>query len=76
LDDVARGAIPRVVRGSILHVARHHRSSTLWWRIASEEGLTAINHSFVIDEPSVWLDILGGLLIAGALAAWVPHTFP
>jgi hypothetical protein len=23
--------------------------STLWWRITSEEGLTAINHYFVID---------------------------
>ena len=24
---------------------------------------------------AVWLDIVGGLLIAGALSAWVPNTF-
>ena len=48
---------------------------TLWQRMASAEGLTAISHYFVMDWASVWLDIVGGLLIAGALAAWVPHNF-
>jgi uncharacterized protein len=48
---------------------------SLWQRITSEEGLTAISHSFVMDWASVWMDIIGGLLIAGALAAWVPHEF-
>jgi uncharacterized membrane protein YraQ (UPF0718 family) len=28
-----------------------------------------------MDWAAVWLDIVGGLLIAGALAAWVPNTF-
>jgi uncharacterized membrane protein YraQ (UPF0718 family) len=28
-----------------------------------------------MDWVSVWLDIVGGLLIAGALAAWVPRQF-
>ena len=28
-----------------------------------------------MDWASVWLDIVGGLVIAGALAAWVPHEF-
>ena len=28
-----------------------------------------------MDCAAVWLDIVGGLLIAGALAAWVPDTF-
>jgi len=28
-----------------------------------------------MDWASVWMDIVGGLLIAGALAAWVPHEF-
>lgn len=28
-----------------------------------------------MDWASVWLDIVGGLLIAGALAAWVPRDF-
>jgi uncharacterized membrane protein YraQ (UPF0718 family) len=47
---------------------------TLWQRITSPEGLTAISHYFVMDWASVWLDIVGGLLIAGALAAWVPQA--
>jgi uncharacterized membrane protein YraQ (UPF0718 family) len=48
---------------------------TLWQRITSEQGFTAISHYFVMDWASVWLDIAGGLLIAGALAAWVPAEF-
>ena len=48
---------------------------TLWRRITSEQGFTAISHYFVMDWASVWLDIAGGLLIAGALAAWVPDEF-
>src|SRR5260370_20619423 len=48
---------------------------SLWQRMTSEDGLTAISHYFVMDWVSVWVDIVGGLLIAGALAAWVPHAF-
>jgi uncharacterized membrane protein YraQ (UPF0718 family) len=48
---------------------------TLWQQITSEQGFTAISHYFVMDWASVWLDIAGGLLIAGALAAWVPAGF-
>jgi uncharacterized membrane protein YraQ (UPF0718 family) len=47
----------------------------LWQRITSPRGLTAISHYFVMDWAAVWLDIAGGLLIAGALAAWVPNSF-
>ncbi len=48
---------------------------TLWQRMFSEKGATAISHFFVMDWASQWLDIGGGLLIAGALAAWVPKHF-
>ena len=48
---------------------------SLWRRITSDDGLIAISHYFVMDWTSVWLDIVGGLLIAGALAAWVPNGF-
>jgi hypothetical protein len=34
-------------------------------RLTSPEGLTAISHYFVMDWASVWMDIVGGLLIAG-----------
>ena len=48
---------------------------SLWQRITSKDGLTAISHYFVMDWAAVWKDIAGGLLIAGALAAWVPANF-
>jgi uncharacterized membrane protein YraQ (UPF0718 family) len=48
---------------------------SLWQRVTSDRGRTAISHYFVMDWAAVWLDIVGGLLIAGALAAWVPNTF-
>ena len=48
---------------------------SLWQRLSSERGLTAISHYFVMDWAAVWMDIVGGLLIAGALAAWVPDEF-
>lgn len=48
---------------------------TIWQRITSQKGRTAISHFFVMDWASLWLDIGGGLLIAGALAAWVPKDF-
>jgi hypothetical protein len=47
----------------------------LWQRITSDKGLTAISHYFVMDWVAVWMDIVGGLVIAGAIAAWVPHDF-
>jgi uncharacterized membrane protein YraQ (UPF0718 family) len=44
-------------------------------RLASSRGFTTISHFFVMDWLSVWLDVAGGFLIAGALAAWVPDSF-
>ncbi|HEX9458429.1 MAG TPA: permease [Thermoanaerobaculia bacterium] len=48
---------------------------TIWQRIRSPKGFTAISHYFVMDWAAVWKDIAGGLLIAGALAAWVPAVW-
>jgi uncharacterized protein len=48
---------------------------SIWSRIRSPEGFTATSHYFVMDWASVWLDVAGGLLIAGALGAWVPEAF-
>ena len=48
---------------------------SLWQRLASPEGITATSHYFVMDWLAVWKDIAAGLLIAGALGAWVPRDF-
>jgi uncharacterized membrane protein YraQ (UPF0718 family) len=48
---------------------------SLLQRATSPEGFTSISHYFVMDWASVWKDIVVGLLLAGALAAWVPHSF-
>ncbi len=44
-------------------------------KLFSKEGKTATSHFFVMDWASVWTDIVLGLLIAGAIAAWVPASF-
>src|SRR5438876_8080740 len=38
---------------------------SLWQRIRSPKGFTAISHSFVMDWAAVWKDIGGGRLIGG-----------
>jgi uncharacterized membrane protein YraQ (UPF0718 family) len=48
---------------------------TLFQKATSKQGVTSISHYFVMDWISVWKDITLGLLIAGALAAWVPNSF-
>ncbi len=42
-------------------------------RLASAEGFTAVSQIFVMEWAAVLRDIVGGLLIAGALGAWVPN---
>jgi uncharacterized membrane protein YraQ (UPF0718 family) len=44
-------------------------------KLRSSKGLTATSHFFIMDWASIWTDIVIGLLIAGALAAWVPNSF-
>jgi hypothetical protein len=48
---------------------------SLWRRLASPQGFTATANYFVMDWAAVARDVFGGLLIAGALAAWVPNSF-
>jgi hypothetical protein len=44
----------------------------IWRRILSPAGFTATSGYFVMDGVAVWRDIVGGLFLAGAFAAWVP----
>jgi uncharacterized membrane protein YraQ (UPF0718 family) len=47
---------------------------TVFARLASAKGFTAVAHFFYMDWASLWTDLLLGLLIAGAIGAWVPAT--
>jgi len=76
--DEARRQAERGLVGSMEGHAEMDMSvteGTLWQRILSPRGSTAISHYFVMDWAAVWTDIAGGLLLAGALAAWVPDRF-
>jgi uncharacterized membrane protein YraQ (UPF0718 family) len=44
-------------------------------RLLSGEGFTAVSHVFVMEWAAIIRDLVIGLLIAGAIAAWVPDSF-
>jgi uncharacterized membrane protein YraQ (UPF0718 family) len=47
-----------------------------WWqRLRTPRGLTATADYFVMDWAAIWRDIAVGLVVAGALAAWVPESW-
>ena len=46
-----------------------------WERLRSPQGFTSVAHVFVMEWAAVIRDIVIGLLIAGALAAWVPESW-
>ena len=48
---------------------------SFWQRLTSTQGFTAVSHIFVMEWAAIWRDIAAGLLITGALAAWVPMDF-
>jgi len=49
--------------------------SSFWRRLGSREGYTAVSHIFVMEWAAVIRDVVIGLLIAGAIGAWVPNSF-
>src|SRR5919204_318394 len=69
-----RGRLGRMEGHAEMDMSVHEKVS-LWRRLRSPQGLTATANYFVMDWASIWIDIFGGLLIAGALAAWVPNSF-
>jgi len=44
-------------------------------RLVSPAGYTAVSHIFVMEWAAVLRDVVIGLLIAGAVGAWVPDSF-
>src|SRR2546426_6450023 len=78
LVEMARRQAERGLVGSMEGHAEMEMSVTegpILSRITSPKGFTAISHYFAMDWHAIWKDIVGGLLIAGALAAWVPERF-
>ena len=74
----ARAQAGRGLKGKMEGHAEMDMSVTegsFWQRLTSKDGFTATSHYFVMDLAAVWKDIAIGLLIAGALAAWVPPCF-
>jgi uncharacterized membrane protein YraQ (UPF0718 family) len=76
--EAARRQAERGLRGSMEAHATMDMSvvgdAPLLRRLASPAGLTATASYFVMDWAAVLRDIVGGLLIAGAFAAWVPDS--
>ena len=68
------GVLGRMEGHAVMDMSVTGDGST-WRRLRSPQGFTAISEYFVMDWAAVWMDIAGGLLIAGALAAWVPNSF-
>jgi uncharacterized protein len=79
LIEEARTQADRGVAGSMEGHAAMDMSvptkGSFWRRLFSPQGLTAVSHIYVMEWAAILRDIVLGLLIAGAVAAWVPETF-
>ena len=79
LLDAARRQADRGVAGSMEGHAAMDMSvaqgGSMWRRLASAEGVTSVSHIFVMEWAAVLRDIVLGLLLAGAIGAWVPDSF-
>ncbi|MET8411333.1 permease [Streptomyces sp. NPDC005195] len=51
------------------------REGSFAGRLLSREGFTSTSHVFVMEWAAILRDLVIGLLIAGAIAAWVPDSF-
>ncbi|TDT32990.1 permease [Naumannella halotolerans] len=77
--DAARQQADRGLAGSMEGHAAMDMSvpgdAGFWSRLLSRDGVTAVSRYFVMDWTAVLRDIVLGLLIAGAFAAWVPKAW-
>jgi hypothetical protein len=51
------------------------REGSFTRRLLSREGFTSVSHVFVMEWAAIIRDLVIGLLVAGAIAAWVPDSF-
>jgi uncharacterized membrane protein YraQ (UPF0718 family) len=77
--DAARQQAERGIAGSMEGHAAMDMSvqgeGSFWRRIGSRQGFTAVSHVFVMEWAAILRDLVLGLFIAGAIAAWVPEPF-
>ncbi|MFL6143544.1 MAG: permease [Labedaea sp.] len=52
-----------------------HSKGSFWRRLLSRNGFTAVAHVFVMEWAAILRDLVIGLVIAGAIGAWVPESF-
>src|SRR5437660_4167707 len=74
LEQADLGVLGRMEGHAEMDMSVQGRGS-LWHRLRSPAGYTATANYFVMDWAAIWIDIAGGLMIAGALAAWVPDSW-
>ncbi len=70
-----QGASSARWRGTPRWTCRRAARGSWWQRLRTPRGLTATSDYFVMDWAAIWRDIAIGLLVAGALAAWVPESW-
>ncbi|MCV7397795.1 permease [Mycobacterium paraseoulense] len=79
LIDAAREQADRGIAGSMEgHAAMDmsiKKQGSFARRLFSGEGFTSVAHVFVMEWLAILRDLVLGLLIAGAIAAWVPEKF-
>src|SRR5438874_50323 len=73
-QNAEKGAVGRMEGHATMDMSVTTGGSVLS-RLFRPRGFTATSHFFVMDWASVWVDVVLGFLIAGALAAWVPDAF-
>lgn len=79
LVDAARDQAAKGIAGSMEGHAAMDMSikgeGSFWRRLFSPAGFTSVSHVFVMEWRAILRDLVLGLLIAGAVAAWVPEKF-
>lgn len=79
LLDAAREQAEKGLAGSMEGHAAMDMSiqgdGSFWRRLFSGAGFTSVSHVFVMEWLAILRDLVIGLFIAGAIAAWVPETF-
>ncbi|MBB2933473.1 hypothetical protein FHX82_000493 [Amycolatopsis bartoniae] len=81
-DRLLRAARDQAERGAAGSMEGHaamdmsvSREGPFWRRLLSAEGFTSVSHVFVMEWAAILRDLVIGLLIAGAIGAWVPDSF-